>query len=626
MIQVLNTEQFRLKKQWSIGPLDRCLQPLMRESSDSSLHDVHERFCSLHSIITSKTLIMLYSALCFMLYLISLKHLAIAETRQIPGKDPREINFPKFIYESVPDEASSASDFVPVPDRWGQFYKGRWYDPYNQNILKGDLPIFGKPGEEWFLELSAISDTLIEHHKLPVPVGGASTDRPGSINTFGGGNQNLTAETLVTSFSFIRGDTVFRPPDYEFRFTPAFNFNYVDLRENGALRVDPARGSQRSDSHLGVQELFADIHLVDLSERYDFLSTRIGIQKFSSDFRGFIYSDEQPGARLFGNFANNRIQYNIGWFNRLDKDTNSGLNTFSNRYEHVALGNIYLQDALTLGHTLQFSLTHREDQAGSQGYHYNNNGFLIRPASIGDLQSKNLSTTYLGVSGDGHFGSINSTSAAYFVIGSESHNAIAGRQCDVSAGMFAQELSVDIDWVRLRGSFMWASGDKDPLDGKATGFDAIFDNPNFAGGELSFWQRQGVPFIGGGGVNLVNRNSLLPNLRAGKEEGQSNFVNPGLRLYNLGVDFELTPRFKLINNLSFLQFDSTQVLQYLRHDGSLNNSIGYDVSSGFLYRPFLNNNVQLRGGAAALLVDDGFDNLFGGDILYQIFSNVIFQY
>lgn len=549
-----------------------------------------------------------------------------AETRQIPGKEPREIAFSQHIYESVPNKISSASEFVPVPDRWGQFYKGRWYDPYNQNILKGDLPIFGKPGEEWFLELSAISDSFYEHHKLPVPVGIASTNHPGSINTFGGGNQNVFSETLITSFSLIRGDTVFRPPDYEFRFTPAINFNYVDLRENGGLRADPSKGSQRGDSHLGVQELFADVHLADLSDRYDFISTRVGVQKFSSDFRGFIFSDEQPGVRLFGNLNNNKVQYNLGWFNRLNKDTNSGLNTFTNRYEQLVVGSIYLQDALALGHTLQFNVIQREDRAGDQGFHYNNNGFLIRPASIGDLQPKNISSTYLGVTGDGHFGRVNTTSAAYMVMGSESHNSIAGQPTDILAGMFAQELSYDIDWVRLRASFMWASGDDDPTDDRANGFDAIFDNPNFAGGDLSFWQRQGVPFIGGGGVNLVNRNSLLPNLRAGKEEGQSNFVNPGLRLYNLGVDFDLTPKFKLINNISLLQFDSTEVIRYLRHDGSFSNMIGYDLSSGFLYRPFLNNNVQLRAGAAALIVDDGFDNLFGNDLLYQIFSNVIFQY
>jgi hypothetical protein len=550
-----------------------------------------------------------------------------AQVRQIPGEEEKSVPFSPGIYESVPDIDSSASDFVAAPDRWQQFYKGKWYDPYNQNILKGDIPVFGSPGEEWFFETSIISDTLLEGRRLPIPVGGAATNTPGANNIFGNGRQSMVVENLLTSFALIRGDTTFRPPDYEFRFTPVFNFNYVDVQETGILRVDPTRGNSRADSHIGFQELFADVHLANLSERYDFLSVRAGIQKFISDFRGFVYSDEQPGVRLFGNYDNNKIQYNLAWFSRLDKDVNSGLNSiFDDRHEDLAVANLYLQDALALGHTLQFNAIHREDRAGDYGFEYDDNGFLVRPSSIGDQRPKNISSTYLGITGDGHFDRINTTSAFYYVLGSESHNQIAQRSTDIRAGMIAQEISYDIDWIRLRASALWASGDHDPYDGVATGFDSIIDTPNFAGGDLSFWQRQGIPFIGGGGVNLVNRNSFLANLRPGKEMGQSNFVNPGLRLYNVGVDFELTPKFKLINNISFLQFDATETLNVLRHDGSFSRDIGFDLSTGFLYRPFLNNNVQIRFGVGTLITDSGFENLFGEKSLYQVFSNVIFQY
>ena len=41
-------------------------------------------------------------------------------------------------------------------------------------------------------------------------------------------------------------------------------------------------------------------------------------------------------------------------------------------------------------------------------------------------------------------------------------------------------------------------GDDDPYDQKAGGFDAIFENPLFAGADTSFWIRQPVPLIGGG--------------------------------------------------------------------------------------------------------------------------------
>jgi len=571
----------------------------------------------------------LVSSSVFLMMLVNVERVALAESAdpewQIPGKQPRTAQFSPFIYESVPDIESSASDFVSAPDRWRQFYAGKWYDPYNQNILKGDIPVFGK---DWFIELSAISDTLVEGRRIPVPVGASSSTKgPGKNDIFGDGKQLATVQNIVTSFALIKGNTSFKPPDLEFRFTPAFQVNYVNAGETGLLRADPNRGDNRYDDAFGIQELFLDAHLANLSERYDFVSGRVGIQHFISDFRGFVFASDEPGVRLFGNYDNNRWQYNLAWFSRLDKDSNSGLNTtFDERHEDVVVFNVFRQDAPSLGHTLQFNIVHREDQAGSAGRHYDKNGFLVRPAAIGDERSKNISATYFGLTGDGHIDRINTTSALYYVRGSESYNSIAQQGTDVNAGMAALELSYDMNWVRFRTSFMWASGDNDPYDGNATGFDAIVDNPNFAGGDLSFWQRQAIPFIGGGGVNLVNRNSLLPNLRAGKEEGQSNYVNPGLRLYNLGVDFELTPKLKLITNGSFLQFDSPQVLQAVRQDGSIGRTIGYDLSAGFLYRPFLNNNVQLRVGAATLIPQEGVKNLFGSEILWDVFTNVILQY
>ncbi len=546
--------------------------------------------------------------------------------RQRPGDDPRPVAFPPFIYESIPDVNSSASQFVPVPDRWRQFYVGKLYDPYNQNVLKGDLPIFGKPGEEWFFEASLISDTLIERRKIPNPVGFASTQGSGSTDVFGSSNQTVFVESLIPSFSLIRGNTTFRPPDFELRFVPVLNFNAVNASERGVLRADPSRGSTRNDAHVGFQELFLDYHLANVSDRYDFVSTRVGIQRFSSDFRGFVYNSDEPGVRLFGNLDNNQYQYNLAWFSRLDKDTNSGLNRFRDRHEDVFIANLYRQDLIVPGHTVQGNIVHRIDQAGDEGQRYDDNGFLVRPGAIGDERFKNIYSTHVGLTSDGHIDRYNVTSALYYVFGSESHNAIAERGTNISAGMAALEISRDINWLRVRASALWASGDSDPYDGTASGFDAVIDTPNFAGGGLSYIQRQGIPLIGGGGVNLFNNASFYPNLRPGKQLGQSNFVNPGLRLYNLGLDAEVLPELTLVTNMSFLQFDELAVLNAVRHDGSFSRSIGFDLSAGVIYRPLLTNNVQLRGGAATLLPRDGFDNLFGDEVLWNVFSNVILLY
>lgn len=549
-----------------------------------------------------------------------------AQYRQIPGKARQQLPFPITVYEQLPSIDEHDKGFVRTPDRWRLFYKGKWYDPYNQNVLKADVPIFGGPGEHWFIDVAAVSDTLFEGRNLPIPVGGPSTQRPGSNNTFGRYRQFMAVENLLTSIALIKGNTAFKPPDLEFRITPVWSLNYADVEETSALRVDPQRSSERWDNHMGLQELFIDYHLGNVSHRYDFVSVRAGIQPFISDFRGFLYNVQEPGVRLFGNLQNNHWQYNLAWFSRLDKDTNSGLNTFESRHEDVFIANLYRQDYPILGHQMQGIVAHRIDTAGDYGQDYDNNGFLVRPSAIGDLRPKNVYTTYFGLNTDGHIGRLNTTTSLYYATGSESHNQIAQRQVDVNAFMGAAEASWDFDWMRLRGSAFYASGDKDPFDGKATGFDAIFDNPNFAGGDFGYIQRQGIPLIGGGGVNLINRNSFLANFRPGKEEGQSNFVNPGIRFLNAGVDFEVTPEIRNFNNVSYLQFDQTGPLKAVRNDGSFGRNIGVDVSTGFLYRPFLNNNIQFRTGAGVLFPGDGVQNLYGNKVLWDVFTNIIFLY
>ena len=107
---------------------------------------------------------------------------------------------------------------------------------------------------------------------------------------------------------------------------------------------------------------------------------RAGIQRFTSDFRGLIFSDEQPGARLFGNFHNNVFQYNLAYFNMLEKDANSGLNHWQSRRQQVYAANLYWSDFLTKGYTLNFSALYNHDQPS---FLVDKNGFLVRPAPVG---------------------------------------------------------------------------------------------------------------------------------------------------------------------------------------------------------------------------------------------------
>ena len=522
------------------------------------------------------------------------------------------------------------SDFeaaVAIPDRWrivdALGYKESILDPYNRSPLKADKPI----GNDWFYNVAIISDTILEVRDIPTPVGASSTLNPGEIDVFGGQAQTLAVQNIAVEFVYYKGDTIFRPPDHEFRFTAAFNYNSVVLEEIQGVNADPRDGETRIDSQLGIQAMFYDKHLRNVSDRFDFDSFRVGIQPFNSDFRGFLFQDNQFGLRLFGIRDNNKIQYNLAWFRRIEKDTNSGLNDLGKglRNDDVFVANIYKQDVPVKGFISQVSALYNVNTESDE-FHYNENEFIERPASLGFEAPRDYDVLYLGYSGDGHFGRVNVSTSNYYAIGKESRGVFVNDEVDISAVFHASEISMDFDWFRPRVSFMYSSGDSDPFDDVATGFDAVFENPVFAGTDTSYWNRQAVPLIAGGRVTISGRNSLINSLRSSKEEGQSNFTNPGMILLGVGADMDLTPELRVSVNINSLRFDKTEVLEAARNQPNIANDIGIDASVSLTYRPWTTQNIVLRGSYATLLPGAGFDDLFPDETAGYFFFNATLNY
>ena len=510
------------------------------------------------------------------------------------------------------------SNFIPIRDRWRILYGKNFIDPYAQNLLKGDYPILGQ--QDVFFNFTAISDSLFEARKLPTPQG-VSRERAGSAEFFGEGRQLFFNQNFVFSFELFKGSTAFRPRDWAVRVTPVVNVNLLDVQERNAVRLDVRGGTTRADHQIAFQEAFVEKRLLDLSRNFDFVSVRAGIQGFTSDFRGFIFSDNEPGIRFFGNFDNNRYQWNIAYFNLLEKDTNSGLNAFQTRHRQVIIANLYRQDFIWQGYTAQISFHHDRDNAGSgdtNGQQYDNNGFLVRPANVGDVRPHDVRSYYLGWAGDGHIGRFNLSHAFYQVLGNVSHDTIAGREVTINAQMAAAEVSYDIDWLRPKVSVFYGSGDKNPTDRTARGFDSILDNVNFAGSGFSFFNRQGIALTQTG-VLLNNRFSLLNDFRSSKTQGQGQFVNPGIIVANVGLDAELTPKLKGILNFNYLWFAETEPLQYILHQPQVRRAIGADYSVGLIYRPLLNQNIVLTGGFAYFTPGAGFKDIQQGGDRYSAF-------
>jgi hypothetical protein len=116
--------------------------------------------------------------------------------------DPRRIN-PAPIEEIGPLQG--------LPDRWRIVeaigIKENLLDPYHgHNWLKGDRPVFG---EDWYVAVIGISDTLFEPREFPLPVGGPVTQSPGSLDTFGSPTQQVWSQTFALETVLYQGNTVF---------------------------------------------------------------------------------------------------------------------------------------------------------------------------------------------------------------------------------------------------------------------------------------------------------------------------------------------------------------------------------------------------------------------------------
>ncbi|HEX4139721.1 MAG TPA: hypothetical protein VHY09_05195, partial [Candidatus Methylacidiphilales bacterium] len=437
------------------------------------------------------------------------------------------------------------------------------WNPYKLSVLKGDTPV---AGQDIFLAMTASSFTSYEARDIPTPAG-VSTAAANSSEFYGEGNQMEVDQFFSLSLDLFKGETVFQPVTWDLHLQPVYNINYTRVEENGVLSADPRGSNSQSDNSglgtnnsgsgnnnnggifgsgapgglpgfpggglpgdpgsgfskigperygdvyttrtkdfLSLQEAFLEVHLADFTDNYDFLSLRVGNQPFNADFRGFVFNDTNLGVRLFGNMDSNRWQYNLAAFDMREKDTYSELNTFDSRDQYVFVANVFRQDFLVKGLTEQLDFLTDLDDADT---HYDRTGELVRPEPIGGpIQPHDIRAYYIGWNGDGHIGRFNVTHSLYEVFGRDTLNGIAGQPVDINAQMGALELSYDQDWVRFKASFFYASGDDNPQDGHATGFDTIVDNPNFIGGPFSYYARQGFVF-GDTSVNFKQRNSLV---------------------------------------------------------------------------------------------------------------------
>lgn len=549
---------------------------------------------------------------------------ALPRSLELPRKGVREVVPRRQKLESPEYSLSDEGEGLlpnsePVNNRWFIGF-GRWkrytdpstettyqselklWHPYLQSKLKGDAPIIG---QDIFLNITAENFFQAETRTLPTP-SGVSAALPNSSEFFGRSKQYFWANDVSIGVDLFRGETAFKPIEWAVRILGVYNHNYIDVQENNVVNPNPQEGTTREKEFFSLQEAFVEIHIRDLSNNYDFVSSRFGVQPFVSDFRGFIFNDTNFGARIFGNYDNNRWQWNIAAFDMLEKDTYSDLNETTERSQQVYVANVYRQDLIWKGYTGQINFIANFD---NNSRHYDKNGFITRPAPIGTVRDHYVQAYYAGWTGDGHIGWLNIDHAFYQAFGQDSLNGISGQRSDINAQMAALELSVDKNWLRHKLSVFYASGDDDPTDAHATGFDTILDRPFFVGGPFSFYSHQGFN-LAGTSVNFKQRDSLVIDFRTSKTEGQANFVNPGALIFGYGLDADVTPKLKSFINVNYIRTVETGTTELVLFTNRASNDFAMDCSAGFEWRPLLTENVIVTAGAGFLVPRWGYKKIY----------------
>jgi hypothetical protein len=518
--------------------------------------------------------------------------------------DPQQPASSRFTYEPVHNRYMRLDAF----DRYGKRHKwnpltmsdgtGEYpilrgaplFDVYNTNKWKGDEPILG---ENTFLAAQLVSNNLFE-----------SRDKV---------QADSAVELRSTEFltvDFFHGDTVFRPPTWRVRATLAADFRDADDVGGGKTQTDAA-----------FQELFGEVLLWESDPYLDFGSLRLGRQAFASDFRNFIFVDNNDGVQLFGTLNESKVDWQLAFFDMASKDPFSNFNDgIGDRDQTFWAANVFFEDLLATGYKVELSLQGVHDTAG------------FNDQTLGQID-RTVDAYYLGFNGEGRIGKLEVAHAFYWMTGKDDLNQFSARQTDISAQMAAIEVAVPWDWRRYVFSALYASGDSNPTDNKGGGFDSVTDNPNFAGGAFGFFDRQGintntadnpVGLVDAGGNNraLVNTNSFYPNLRTKANEAP-NSVNPGLFILHAGCEATLSNYWNVAVNASYLMFANTAVLEQASGLNSVGNGIGFDFSVAGQYRPLGVDNVIITPGIQVLVPTDGFKDLSNEDALFAVFINAV---
>ena len=236
----------------------------------------------------------------------------------------------------------------------------------------------------------------------------------------------------------------------------------LGVEESNALEPDPRLKDTRRVRKIFFlcRRLSGKFTSAILSNNYDFISSRVGIQPFVSDFRGFIFNDSNLGVRIFGNYDNNRWQYNRRRLRHAREGHLFGperirYDAINRSWSRMSSVRIFLRKDTRRNSTFVANF----DGASR---HFDKNDFITRPAPIGD-GARSLCPGLLPRL-DRRWTHRTAQHHACFLSGVRRRRFQRNRRPArrINAQMAALELSIDKDWLRYKLSVFYASGDDDP--------------------------------------------------------------------------------------------------------------------------------------------------------------------
>ncbi len=478
--------------------------------------------------------------------------------------------------EPLVPESVLPGQLVPYFQRFRlpQGYQLRY--PRERMPWRGDVPLF----DRIFVTPILVSDTLYKERKnldFTPRLGGNFTEK----------NQ-FRRQQVFYGAEVRDADDVFEPARWRLRAVGAWQYD-DDLN---ALEANTA------DTDGALQEAFFDLRLFEIGSNLDLTFLRGGLQVFQSDFHGLVLFDNLIGGRVFGEIDQNRWRYDLVAASRVFKDVRTGLVELNDNREQMVYLARLTRDDLLPGWNSELSFAFNSDKF-----------------------NRNLDVGYVSLTFNGNVGRLGFNPAFHLAVGRDERNPIAGRSVDILAGLIVVDAAYTFDqadWLTWRFSYAYATGDSDPTDSRATGFDSINDVVlNQFGGPASYFVGENIKL---GNTDLVRGNSFLPSLRGGN--ATANFVNPGIHAVGTGFEAQLSHRTFLFLNGNYYRFATTKVLEQI-FGRNVNESIGVEANGGVFFRPFLDEVVILGVALSYLKPGSGLKDLFGkDDSVYAVSVNL----